>query len=185
MKIKNKYAWFRFYEELNQYLPQNRRKQEVRVPLKKACPVQNVVVSLGVPLSEIDLILVNGESVDFSHTLYGDERVSVYPVFELLNIGKVTRLREVPLRRLKFITAGNQSDLVGRLTELGFDAKCCLACCADEIVATARREKRIILTKNEDLIKGKEVTHALLIRSDKAEDQVQEIIHRLDLSFLL
>ena len=77
MTLQKRYAWFRLYEELNRYLPEDKRKREFRVPLEKACPVQKVMVALGVPLSEIDLILVNGESVEFSHVLAGEERVIV------------------------------------------------------------------------------------------------------------
>jgi hypothetical protein len=181
MGIKKRYAWFRFYEELNQYLPENKRKRDFKVSLERTCSVQTAIVSLGVPLSEIDLILVNGESVNFSQDLYGNERVSIYPVFELLNIENVTHLRKIPLRRLKFITAGNLFDLAQRMNELGFDAKCRPNDSADEIVEMASQEKRVILTKNADLLQAQNVTHALLIRSEKVEDQVKEIVHRLDL----
>ena len=62
-----------------------------------------MIESLGVPHTEIDLILVNGKSVDFTYILQDGDRISVYPVFESLNVENVTRLRRIPLRETKFI----------------------------------------------------------------------------------
>jgi len=37
---------------------------------------------MGVPQGEVDLILVNGESVNFNYRLQHEDKVSVYPIFE-------------------------------------------------------------------------------------------------------
>ena len=58
---------------------------------------------IGLPHTEVDLILVNGESVRFSHRLRGGERVAVYPVFERLDVAPVTRLRPMRLRTPHFV----------------------------------------------------------------------------------
>ena len=59
------------------------------------------IESLGVPLSEVDLILVNGRSVSFRYRLKDGDRVSVYPIFEQIDITGVTRVRNVPLKKIK------------------------------------------------------------------------------------
>jgi len=51
-----------------------------------------------IPSEEVDLILVNGTSVDFSYLVKDKDRVSVYPIFETFDISGVTRVREKPLR---------------------------------------------------------------------------------------
>jgi hypothetical protein len=48
--------------------------------------VKDAIESLGVPHTEVDLVMVDGRSVDFAHLLRGGERVAVYPMFERLDI---------------------------------------------------------------------------------------------------
>jgi hypothetical protein len=93
---------YRFYEELNDFLPKHRRKTDFEAAFKGKRSIKDMIEALGVPHTEIDLILVNGKSVDFNYILQNKERVSVYPVFESLNITDVTLLRKFPLRRHKY-----------------------------------------------------------------------------------
>ena len=78
-------AEFRFYEELNDHLPAARRKRAFSLAFDGTPAVKDVIEALDVPHTEIDLILVNGRSVRFSHRLRGGERVAVYPVFERIS----------------------------------------------------------------------------------------------------
>jgi hypothetical protein len=103
---------FRFYEELNDFLPRHRRKTDFDVKFTGKRSIRDMVAELGVPHTEIDLILVNGNSVDFKYTLQDEDRISVYPVFESFNITEVTRLRKTPLRRNKFIADINLGNIV-------------------------------------------------------------------------
>ena len=91
-------ATFRFYKGLNDYLPEKIRKKELTYPLEKPTPVKKLIESISVPSEEVDLILVNGISVDFSYLVKDKDRVSVYPIFETFDISGVTRVREKPLR---------------------------------------------------------------------------------------
>jgi hypothetical protein len=112
---------FRFYEELNGFLPKQRRKTDFQVNFKGRRSVKDMIEALGVPHPEIDLILVNGISVDFAYVLQDGDRISVYPVFESLNIENVTRLRKVPLRKTKFIADIHLGDVAKYMRALGFD----------------------------------------------------------------
>jgi hypothetical protein len=69
---------------------------------------------MGVPHTEVDLILVNGESVDFAYRVRDGDRISVYPVFEALDIAAVTRLRPEPLREVRSVLDVH----LGRLAKL-------------------------------------------------------------------
>ena len=93
---------FRFYEELNDYLPEGCRKRDFEVRFEKPVTVGKAIESLGVPLSEVDLILVNGKSVSFSYKLKDGDRVSVYPIFEQLDISGLTRVRKQPLLKVRY-----------------------------------------------------------------------------------
>jgi hypothetical protein len=96
----------RFYEELNDFLPRHRRKKSFSHRLRETASVKDVIESLGVPHTEVDVILVNGESVGFGHRLTGGERIAVYPTFERLDVSGLTRLRPEPLREPRFIVDG-------------------------------------------------------------------------------
>jgi uncharacterized protein with PIN domain len=174
-------AIFRFYEELNDFLPKHRRKTDFQVNFKGRRSIKDMIEALGVPHPEIDLILVNGKSVDFACILQDGDRVSVYPVFESLNIENVSRLRKIPLRRTKFIADIDLADIVKYMRALGFDVCFDSSLSARKIVEVSKRENRIILTKSRKLLKFKEVTHAIFIRSETTEQQIKRIIDFLDI----
>jgi hypothetical protein len=89
-------ATFRFYAELNDFLPEPRRKRDFEVEVDRARSVKDAIECCGVPHTAVDLIIVDGRSVDFSHVLRGGERVAVYPMFEALDISPLVRLRPRP-----------------------------------------------------------------------------------------
>src|SRR5512136_707812 len=102
---------FRFYEELNDFLPEARRKREFAIEVDRARSVKDAIESAGVPHTEVDLVIVDGRSVDFTHLLRGGERVAVYPMFERLDIAPLVRLRPLPLRDPRFVADGHLGKL--------------------------------------------------------------------------
>ena len=90
-------VYFRLYEELNDYLPVDKRKTLFSSSLKSPTTVDEAIRSLGVPTEEVDLVLVNSESVSFDHIISAGDIISIYPIFESLDISGVTRLRDKPL----------------------------------------------------------------------------------------
>jgi len=90
-------ASFRIYEELNDYMPPERRKVTFSVTFDDPATIRDAICSLGVPPDEVDLVLVNGESVPFNHIINDEDMISVYPIFESLDISSVTQLRDKPL----------------------------------------------------------------------------------------
>jgi len=91
-------ANFRFYAGLNDFLPPERRFTEFADGFLDAATVKDCIASFGVPHTQVDLILVNGQSVDFAYRVRDGDRISVYPVFETFDIAGVTRLQPQPLR---------------------------------------------------------------------------------------
>lgn len=175
------WATFRFYAELNDLLPRHRRRVDFQAPFNDKRSVKDMIESLGVPHTEVDLILVNGESVDFSYILEEGDRVSVYPVFEALNIKNATRLRQLPLRRSRFIADSNMGDLVRLMRTLGFDIYFRSGLTNREIIDISNREKRIILTRSRNLLKFRDVTHGILVRPESKLEQARRIIEFLDI----
>jgi len=174
-------ATFRFYEELNDFFAKGKRKATIPVYFRGNPSVKDIIESIGVPHTEVDLILVNSKSVDFSYHLKNGDRVSVYPVFESLDISNVTHLRSKPLRQPKYILDIHLGKLAKLLRMLGFNT-CYKNNYNDrQIVSIARDEKRIILTRDIGILKIKEVTHGYWIRSQNPKKQLQEVIDYFDL----
>ena len=173
---------FRFYEELNDFLPEHRKKTDFYATLKGKRSIKDMIEALGVPHTEIDLILVNGISVGFNTILHDNDRISVYPVFESLNITDTTRLRKLPLRRNKFIADINLGNIVKYMRVLGLDVYYDALLSNREIIELSNKEKRIILTKNKQLLKFKDVSHGIFIRPGTTTEQIKRIIDYLDIN---
>ena len=171
----------RFYEELNDFLPENKRKTDVDVVLKGRQSIKDMIESLGVPHTEVDLILVNNRSVDFRYILQDNDRISVYPVFERLNITHITRLRKIPLRRNKFIADINLGNIVKYMRVLGLDVYHDSLLSNRDIIEISNNKNRIILTQNKKLLKFKDVSHGMFIRPGTTIEQIRRIIDYLDI----
>ncbi|MDP4224082.1 MAG: Mut7-C RNAse domain-containing protein [Bacteroidota bacterium] len=174
-------AWFRFYEELNDFLPSYKRKTSFPFQFRGNPSVKDAIESIGIPHVEIDMILVNSNSVDFSYKMQNGDVVSVYPVFESLDIKNVQKLRAKPLRNPKFILDVHLGRLSKYLRLCGFDSIFQKSLTDRQIVDISVTDKRIILTRDRGLLKSKKVTHGYWIRSSKPKEQLKEVIERLDL----
>jgi len=174
-------AEFRFYEELNDFLPVERRKVSFMQSFHGSPAVRDVIQAIGVPHSAIDLVLVDGRPVDFAHQLKGGERVAVYPMFERLDISPLARLRPGPLRRTRFILDVHLGKLARDLRMLGFDCAWRSDWDDDQIIERAQDERRIILTRDIGILKQKRVTHGYWLRNTRPERQLIEVVEALDL----
>ncbi len=172
---------FRFYAELNDFLSPGNRGRTFTRALEGRHSVKHLVEALGVPHTEIDLILVNGRSVDLGFQPGAGDRVSVYPVFESIDIGSLTRVRAVPLRRICFVLDGHLGRLAAYLRMLGYDTRYRRDCHDAELAAIATSERRILLTMDRGLLKRRMVTHGYCVRETDRRRQVIEVLRRFDL----
>ena len=171
----------RFYEELNDFLPPGQRKIAFTHELTRRTSVKDLIESFGVPHTEVEVILVNGRSVDFSHIVQAGDRISVYPVFESLDISPLIRLRDKPLRHPRFVVDVNLGQLARYLRLLGFDVVYRNSFTDRDVARIAGQEKRIVLTRDRALLQHKIITHGYFVRTVKPREQVREILTRLDL----
>ncbi|HZP88239.1 MAG TPA: Mut7-C RNAse domain-containing protein [Burkholderiales bacterium] len=175
-------ASFRFYEELNDFLSRERRKRRFDYRCARAATVKNAIEALGVPHTEVELILVNGESVDFSYLVREGDCISVYPKFESFDIGPLLRVRERPLRRLRFVADAHLGGLARLLRMLGFDTVFRNDLDDDEIRAISRCEGRIVLTRDRELLKCRSITHGCFVHALRPSGQLCEVVARLQLA---
>ncbi|MDP4277033.1 MAG: Mut7-C RNAse domain-containing protein, partial [Bacteroidota bacterium] len=174
-------ATFRFYEELNDFLPAGKAKTTFSWRFEGHPSVKDVIEAIGVPHAEVDLILVNGQPVDFTCKLNDADFVSVYPVFESFDISTATHLCGRPLRKMTFILDVHLGKLARYLRLFGFDVIYKTENDDNEIIRTALSEHRLILTRDVGLLKVKAVTHGYWIRSQQPKDQLREVLDHFDL----
>ncbi len=179
-------AAFRFYAELNDFLPPPRRFTEFRHDSLDISTVKDFIESFGVPHTEVDLILVNGEPVDFAYRVRNGDRISVYPVFEAFDIAPLARLRPEPLREPRFVLDVHLGRLAAYLRMLGFDALYRNDYTDEQLAAVAGGAgHRILLTRDAGLLKRAAVTHGYYVRETNARRQLREIVARFDLARLV
>jgi uncharacterized protein with PIN domain/sulfur carrier protein ThiS len=181
MNIKEKKITIRFYEELNDFLPEDKRKKRFVHKFIDRTSVKDLIESLGIPHTEVDMILVNGKSVSFKYLIKDGDDISVYPVFESLDISDVQHLRPKPLRKPKFICDVHLGKLTRNLRMFGLDVYYKNYLNDEQIVKISLSEKRTILTRDIGLLKRTEVNHGYYVRNDDPEKQTAEVIQRFQL----
>jgi uncharacterized protein len=174
-------AQFRFYEELNDFLPEARRKRDFEWRFRGTPSVKDTIEAIGVPHTEIDLVLVDGRSVGFDEKLHGGERVAIYPVFERLDISPVIRLRPEPLRVTRFVVDVHLGTLARHLRLLGLDTLWRNDLDDETIIASALAERRIVLTRDKGILKDGRVTHGYWLRSIDPLAQLEEVVRAFQL----
>lgn len=181
MNAKDKCIILRFYAELNDFLPQRKRGHASTDSFFGSPTVKDIIESKGVPHTEVDLILVNGESVDFQYHVQPGDIVSVYPEFELLDIHPVNRLRPQPLRNITFIADAHLGKLAAYLRMIGFDTVYRNDLPDKEIIERSHREKRVILTRDLAILKNGKVSRGYFIRNRDPLKQCREVIEKFSL----
>ena len=175
-------AQFRFYAELNDFLPDDNRGRELTRFFSVSGSVKDFVESFGVPHTEVDLVLANGKPVDFSYPVRDGDRVSVYPVFESLDISSVSRVRPVPLRALRFLLDVHVGRLAAYLRMAGFDALYGNQASDAELASIVAREGRVLLTRDRFLLMRTAVDRGYWVRSTEPKQQLLEVVKRFDLA---
>lgn len=171
----------RFYEELNDFLPKEKRKVRFTHEFFGRESVKDLIESIGVPHTEVDLILVNGNSVDFNYILQDKDEVSVYPVFESFDIKEVQHLRPKSLREPKFVLDIHLGKLARYMRMLGLDTFYRNDLKDEEIVHISLTEIRTILTRDVGLLKRGNVTRGYFVRNTEIEKQLEEVVKRFQL----
>ncbi|HYQ72723.1 MAG TPA: Mut7-C RNAse domain-containing protein [Gammaproteobacteria bacterium] len=171
----------RFYAELNDFLPPDLRGIEIDHAFERRTSVKDMIEAFGVPHTEVEVILVNGHPVDFSRIVQDGDRISIYPVFESVDITPLLRLRPAPLRQPKFILDSNLGRLARYLRLLGLDCLYRNDYRDAEVARIAGEQQRTVLTRDRALLQRKTITHGYFVRSQQPREQVREVLARFDL----
>jgi uncharacterized protein len=175
-------ASFRFFAELNDFLGPTRCQQESPFEFDVRVSVKDAIESLGVPHPEVALLLVNGQPVDFSYALQDGDRVSVYPVFHLLDVQSISRVRWSPSLPVRFVLDTHLGRLAAYLRMAGFDTLYRNAFSDDQLAEVSSRESRVLLTRDINLLKRSIVRGGYWIREIQPRRQLAEVLNRFQLS---
>ena len=179
--MSSRLATFRFYAELNDLLPRPLRFKGFDHEFSGSPAIKDVIEALGVPHTEIELVLVNGEPRGFEYHLQDGDRVSVYPVFESIDVSGEVRLRPGPLRDPRFVLDVHLGKLTTNLRLLGFNCDYDAGRQDEELARRSADEGRILLTRDRQLLKRAVITRGYWVRSQQPGEQAVEILRRFDL----
>lgn len=177
-----------FYEELNDFLTQDKRHTDFNVELKKTRSVKDLIESIGIPHTEVDLIIVDRESVDFNYQVQPDDRISVYPISDSLPEGVIIKHASLlhcqprPLPEPRFVLDVHLGRLAAYLRMLGFDTLYKNDCDDPTLAELSVNEHRILLTCDRLLLMRKQISHGYFVRNRQPRQQLLELVSRFDLS---
>lgn len=172
-------ATFRFYGDLNDFVPTRRRGVASEHVLPEPTTVKDATEAQGVPHVEVGSVLVDGEPVGLDRRLRGGERVAVYPRFMFLEPDEPAAPPLPDPRR--FALDGHLGALARRLRLLGFDTWYRPQVDDADLARVAVDEGRILLTRDLGLLKRGALVLGAWVRATDPDQQVLEVVDRFSL----
>jgi uncharacterized protein with PIN domain len=174
-------TYLSFFGELNAFLPAEKR--QIAIPFRLNGPVaaKHPIEALGVPHTEVDLILANESSVDFSYLVQPGDRLGVYPVSFPIKVMARRQLRPPLPSPPQFVVDTHLGQLARYLRLLGFDAL--YGEDDDEKLAQIGHEEgRVLLTRDRRLLMRKLVIYGYCLLTRESDRQLQAVLQRFDLT---
>lgn len=168
----------RAYGSLNDFLPPGRRQVPSLRTLDHATTAKDLIEGHGIPHPEIDLILANGTAVPFEYIVRNGDRIAVFPRFTTVDISTVTRVRPLAPAAIRFVADVHLGKLARRLRLAGFDTVYGANEDDAALAEIASREARVLLTRDQALLKRRNITYGYFVRATDPRDQFVEILRR-------
>jgi hypothetical protein len=154
----------------------------VNYPLNRRASIKDIIESLGVPHTEIGRLLLKTIPLTFTFIPDGGEEIHVHPLSPDLPVTSANLLRPTPLPKLQFMVDVNIYKLAHLMRMAGIDSSAVPSKSCRLIARAASDEKRIILSRNKDLLKYNEVIFGRLIRSQNSFKQFAEVVELYSLT---
>jgi uncharacterized protein with PIN domain len=175
-------AFLYFHGELNDFFNRKTEDYSLEVEINQHETVKHVIEAVGVPHTEVGVILINGESVRFSQKLVADDYVQVYPSKDGVDVDPVIWLKPEPLDELRFVLDGHLGKLAAYLRLLGFDTLYQNNYEDSQLARITSEENRILLTRDRGLLKRKAVAYGYYVREKSPRKQLLEVVNRYSLA---
>src|SRR5205807_472670 len=131
---------------------------------------KEAIEALGVPHTEVGAITVNGEPATLQRIARAGDTVEVFAVKSELGSDPI------------FVADAHLGGLARFLRMMGFDTLHRNAFADEEIRRLAEEEKRIVLTRDRELLKCREIARGCYVRALKPEAQLREVAARYGLA---
>jgi hypothetical protein len=164
--------------DLDFFLRSGARGRTIERSLSEKTSVKDVIESCGVPHPEVDLIVVNGQPVDFHYAIASDANVELYPVAVSSQNFKDKRLQISGNSR--FVVDGHLGKLARDLRLLGFDVAYDSQAEDRQLLGIMEREDRALLTRDRRLLMHAVVKTGYCPRSQNPDEQTVEVIRRFN-----
>jgi uncharacterized protein with PIN domain len=163
-------ATFRFHGELADFLPRERRAKRFAYQCARAATLKNAIEALGVPHTEVGRLVLNGEPATLQRVVREGDAIEIFP----------PRPEKVP--DPFFLADAHLGGLARFLRMLGFDTVHDPRLDDAAIRDVARDERRIVLTRDRDLLKCREIARGGYVHSIRVEAQLAEVAARYRLA---
>lgn len=175
-------ATFRFYGELNDFLPPEMRQRALAYPFTEPQTVKHLIEAVRIPHTEVEVILINGQPSGFEVVVQPGDRVSVYPAFSQIDISPLPPLRPPLPQPMRFILDNHLGKLARLLRLLGFDVLYPRDHLDDAALAQmAHDQNRVMLTRDRGLLMRNLITHGYCLRTTDTEEQLTAVLQRYQL----
>ena len=154
-------------------------------PLTRRASIKDIIEAVGVPHIEIRRLDCGAGEIDLGYIPSGGEEILVYSFDRQNNWRTVSALRKLPFERICFLVDMTALKLARNLRMAGLDTAVVREVKLKDIVSIANREKRIVITRNRELAKVKELHYGQLLRSEDHIEQFKEVEERYELSTFL
>jgi uncharacterized protein with PIN domain len=175
-------AEFRFYAELNFFVAPHLRNRAFAYRFPPDATVKHMIEALGAPHTEVELILADGEPVDFSFRMRSGARISIFPHFYTFDIPPDISLQARQTPSDRFIADSHLGLLAKNMRMLGFDVLYHNNYSDAELVRIALHEQRIVLTRDRDLLIRKDVVRGCYLHATLCDEQLCEVFARFNLA---
>ncbi|MCT9142804.1 Mut7-C ubiquitin/RNAse domain-containing protein [Streptomyces violarus] len=159
-----------FAPELHLFVSQARRAGTARAATDGVSSLGHVIESLGVPLTEVGALVVDGREVPVSH---------VPAVGESVTVRTVARPQKVPGAPLRFLLDVHLGTLARRLRLLGVDTAYESTDIGDPaLAARSAAEQRVMLSRDRGLLRRRELWAGAFVYSTRPEEQLRDVLDR-------
>lgn len=179
---KDNFVKFEIDENLHKFTKKKNIFSEKKFFLKRRSSIKDIVESFGIPHTEIGCLLKNNKELNFEYIPVKGDFIKVRGVTPPLNVKLKTKLRPVNFDQLKFIADVNIGKAAVLLRALGFDTLWEDRLDDGYIAILAESEKRIVLTRDIDLLKRKSIVYGMFVDSMEPFEQTKLIVERFGLN---
>ena len=167
-------ARFRIHPQLHPFLAPARRQEAFDYRCARAATMKNALEALGIPHTEVASLQVNGALATLDRSVREGDEIAAQGWFAIQALQPV-------VHRI-FIADAHLGALARFLRMLGFDTLHDNALSDEAIRNEAAASHRIVLTRDRELLKCREIVIGAYVRALRPEAQLREVWARFDLA---